>query len=423
MNKKNIFIWTLYDFANSLVEIVFFLYFAQWLVVDRGVSDLWYNMLFTIGSLLLLVTAPVLGSIADRTGREQRYLNSITVLTFLSFLGATIITLFFSGEVYLAALFFLLANYFYQFSFVFYNALLYRIAPREKWGMVSGIGQSGNWLGQIGGLLVALPFASGAVYLIGEAGRAQTFLVPTVLFFLLALPMIFFFRLPKKENAEQGMSLTSLKEEYKNQWSRFRGLVKVPGMGMFLLAYFFFNDAILTASNNFPIYLENVFSIPDDTKSLLLVGILATSAVGAVGAGWVSDKFGLKRTLLFVLGSWALLFPTFALVNNFSLFVAYSIFMGFLFGAVWTVSRAAMTALCPPNQLNFGFSFYTLSERVSTLLGPLVWGLIVTSFMHIGADRYRLALGAMGIFVAIGWYLMRKVTIAEASKTPSSVII
>src|SRR5437868_7119390 len=119
MNKKNIFLWTLYDFANSIAVIVFFLYFSQWLVVDHGVSDFWYNMIFTIGSALLLVTAPILGGIADKTGKQQKYFNQITIFTFLSFLAATFVALFLSQKVFLAALFFLLANYFYQFSFVF----------------------------------------------------------------------------------------------------------------------------------------------------------------------------------------------------------------------------------------------------------------------------------------------------------------
>ena len=56
--KKNVFLWILYDFANSLVSIVFFLYFAQWIVIDRGISDLHFNLTFTISALLLLFTAP-----------------------------------------------------------------------------------------------------------------------------------------------------------------------------------------------------------------------------------------------------------------------------------------------------------------------------------------------------------------------------
>src|SRR3989344_5746590 len=359
MNKKNIFLWTLYDFANSIVMIVFFLYFSQWLVVDKGVSDFWYNMIFTIGSVLLLATAPILGSIADKNGEQHNYLNKITILSFLCFLGVSFVTLFFSNQVFLAALFFLLANYLYQFSFVFYNALLHYIAPRELWGRISGIGQTGNLLGQIVGLLITLPLASGTVYLVGETGRAQTFLPATIIFFILALPMLLFFKLSQQRKVDNKINLMN---EYKNYWSQFKELIKSPNVGLFLLAYFFFNDAIITASNNFPIYLENVFAVTDSTKTMLLAGILATSAVGAFCSGWVSDKIGLKKALMIVLGSWIIIFPLLGSVSNFSIFILLCILMGFFFGATWAVARAAMTALCPKDKLNFGFSFYTLAE-------------------------------------------------------------
>ena len=56
--KKNIFLWASYDFANSIITIVFFLYFSQWLVVEKGVSDLLFNMSFVVSSLFLVLTAP-----------------------------------------------------------------------------------------------------------------------------------------------------------------------------------------------------------------------------------------------------------------------------------------------------------------------------------------------------------------------------
>ena len=74
-------------------------------------------------------------------------------------------------------------------------------------------------------------------------------------------------------------------------------------MGLFLLAYFFFNDAIITSQNNFPIYVQRVFGASDTTKSMLLIGILLTSVVGAFVSGLIADKIGLKRTLSIVLGS------------------------------------------------------------------------------------------------------------------------
>lgn len=416
MNRKNIFLWTLYDFANSIVVIVFFLYFSEWLVIDHGVSDFWYNMLFTIGSVMLLVTAPILGSIADKTYREQKYLNRITILTFFCFVLASIVTLFFSGKVFLAALFFLLANYLYQLSFVFYNVLLHHIAPPEKQGSISGIGQAGNWIGQIVGLVITIPLASGAIYFFGEPGRAQTFLPATLMFFILSLPMLLWFKLPKRETTQATLGTNiSYRHEYKTQWHQFKELIKEPNMKYFLLAYFFFNDAIITASNNFPIYLEKVFAVPDNIKSALLASILLTSAIGALISGWTADRIGLKKTLMIVLGSYVIIFPALGIVHNFAIFITLTVLMGFFFGATWTVTRTAMVNLCPKEKLNYGFSFYTLAERVSTLIGPVSWGIVTSIFASSGNLRYRIAIITMGGFVLLGLVILRKVQIRNRS--------
>ncbi|HAI98388.1 TPA: hypothetical protein DCL30_02480 [Candidatus Peribacteria bacterium] len=417
MNRKNIFIWTLYDFANSIFMIVFFLYFAQWLVVEKGVADFWYNAIFAVGSVLLLVTAPILGSIADKTGGQHRCLNVITILTILSVSVVTAIALFFPQKVFLAAFFFLITNYFYQFSFVFYNALLHDIAPRERWGRVSGIGQAGNWLGQIIGLLIALPFASGAVYLVGATGRAQTFLPSVIVFTVLALPMLLLFRLPK--HTSQPVRI-DVKEEYRSQWRQLKELVKAPAMRLFLLAYFFFNDAVVTAANNFPIYMQNVFEVSDTAKSAVLVGILVTSVAGALCSGWVADTIGLKKTLIIILVGFAIIFPVLGIVKSFPVFVAVTTVMGFFYGSIWTVTRAVMTALTPKEKLNFGFSYYTLAERVSTFVGPLTWGLITSLLVDLGPMRYRLAVICISVFILIGLHLVSKMEIVEGIGTPNT---
>ena len=392
--------------------IVFFLYFSQWLVIEKNVPLLWYNMIFAAGSLMLLFSAPILGSIADRNGQQQRYLNWMTVLAFVFFLGVAFIALFFSNSVLLAIIFFLFANYFYQFSFVFYNALLRYIAPREKWGRVSGIGQAGNWLGQIAGLLIALPLASGAVYLMGEAGRAQTFLPAALIFFILALPMLLFFKISKQKVDEDVKTLDRV-----GYWRQFKDLMKEPNVGLFLISFFLFNDAIITAANNFPIYLEKVFAVSDSTKSMVLLGILVTSALGAFCAGFMVDRIGLRKILFFVLGSWVLIFPALGMTSNFNLFVVFTILMGFMYGATWTVTRTAMTFLCPEEKLNFGFSFYTLSERVSTFFGPLAWGLMVFLLSSLGPVAYQISVSFMSVFVIIGLLILRKVQFNEKPKS------
>ena len=408
VDRKNVILWTLYDFANSIVEVVLYLYFAQWLVIDKGVSDLWFNMIFVGSTILLILTAPFFGTLSDSTGVQKRYLNRTTWLFFLSALLISLVTMFWSGQYILAALLFLLANYFYQLSFTFYNAMLGHLAPPEKQGIISGIGQAGNWVGQIAWLLLSIPLVAGTIYLFGEAGRAQTFLPATIIFILLALPMMLYYKERSSEN--KNISL-SYRKELVNTWRSFRVFIQDRNIFLFLFGYFLFNDAILTVQNNFPIYLERVFQVSDTTKSLLLVGILGTAAVGALISGFIARKIGLKKSLLLTLGSWAIILPVMALIKNFSFFVVLAVIIGLLFGAVWSITRTVMVTLTPKEKMNYGMSYYTLAERFATFVGPVSWGLITWLLLSSGEIRYRIAMATMGLFVLAGLMIVRKINI------------
>jgi len=398
INLKNLVLWALYDFANSFVLITFFLYYSQWLVVDRGVSDFWFNMTFVGSSLLFLLTVPIAGSIADKIKVNLPGLRITTALSVL-FFGATGIIAAFFPELYVISIItFSFATYLYLFCFTYYNPLLHDVAIPEKHGLASGWGQFGNWIGEISGLLVALPFAAGTITLFGISGRAQPLIPATILFLLFALPMLLFF----KENATRSTTLISIKAEYKNVIRSFWELCKSPGVGLFFLSYFFFNDAVTTASNNFPIYVDQVFGVGDNIKSYLLIGILITSAIGAPISGWIADKIGLRKALFWVLGGFLVVFPLMAIAKSLAFFAFICVVMGLWFGSVWTVTRAYLMKITPPSMMNQSFTYYTLMERLATFVGPISWGLIVTFLPRVNAFNYRAAAVAMAVFVFIG---------------------
>lgn len=413
MKFRNIFYWLLYDFANSISMIAFFLYFSQWLVVDRNVSDLWFNLIFVASSILLLLTAPLLGSLADSRGHLMPFLRIATISSYVFFGLTALITNLWPQLVLLASLSFLFANYSYLLSFGFYNPLLRSLGPQSRWGLISGIGQSCNWLGQIVGLVITLPFAKGATFLFEAAGRQQTFLPATLIYLLLSLPMLLFF----KEESLANMDCISLRDSAKQQFRQTKELLAIPGMGIFLLAYFFYNDAFITTANNFPIYLNQVFNIGDELKSYVLIGILMTSAVGGIACGWLADHIGFKRTLVLSLLGASVLFPLIPLQTNFVVFNCALVGFGVLYGSILTVSRALLTELCPANRQTLAFSFYCIFERFATLVGPLTWGLIISLFSHLGPTRYRLALLGMSIFMILGLAIARHLQISLSSQT------
>lgn len=400
--KQNIFLWVLYDFANSLVSIVFFLYFAQWIVIDRGLPDLWFNLTFTASTIFLILTAPFAGLFLDKQLRRITGLRWTTIGTALLYGGCALFAV--ANNNLGALILFTLGLYVYQLSFTFYTPLIKDIAPPEKMGRISGYGIAANYLGQFTGLLLVLPFAKGTLNWFGGAARAETLLPAVIVFLVCSLPMLLFFREPLKRKG-----LPELASSLKNLILKTKELFRQPGVGLFILAYFFFNDAILTASNNFPIFLQQVWGVSDTIKTYILLGIIFTSAIGGLVSGFVADKFGHKKTMIFILAGWVFILPFVGLINNFSLFVVATTIMGFWFGSNWAVSRSVMAYLTPPQSNNLAFSYFNLIERTSSLVGPVVWGLVVTGLVSIGSTRYRLATVIVTIFIVLGLWVLAKV--------------
>lgn len=147
----------------------------------------------------------------------------------------------------------------------------------------------------------------------------------------------------------------------------------------------------------------------DNIKSLILLGILFTSALGGIIGGWIADKIGQHKTLAIILMGWLIIFPSLAFARDFRVIVTITVIMGLWFGAVWMVSRSVMSYLAPENKTNHTFAYFGLAERVSSFIGPLVWGGIATGLVTLGPDRYRLALLVITIFIGLGLSALFKV--------------
>ena len=400
--KRNIFLWTLYDFANSLVSIVFFLYFSQWIVVDRGMPDLYFNLTIAISAFLLLLTVPFTGVLLDRHFRRLTGLRITTALTSIFYILCAVSAVFNFDKP--ALILFTLGLYFYLLTFTFYTPLLNDISNPQNVGRISGYGIAANYLGQVVGLILVLPFSNGSLSLFHSTARAETLIPATIAFTILALPMLLFFKEPKKDKI-----FFDLKIELKGLLTETKKLFTYQGVALFMLAYFLFNDAILTASNNFPIFLQQVWGVSDTIKTYILLGILITSAIGGLISGAVADRYGHKRTLVFIISGWVFILPFVGLVTNFILFIIATTVMGFWFGSNWAVSRSVMSYLAPPRGHNLAFAYFGLVERASSFVGPIVWGVVVGNLTSLGSDRYRYATLAVSVFILLGLIVLLRV--------------
>jgi MFS transporter, UMF1 family len=400
MNKRNVFVWILYDFANSIVLISFFLYLSQWLVVDAKLSSFWFNSIFLGSTLLLILTALPLAAYSDKIKKRKIFLNISTIGAFVFFGATAVVASLGTQYVWYVFVLYLFAQYFYQFSFVFYNPMIEEISSPEKRGRISGLGQTANWIGEIAGILIALLFVS--------SGRVAPLLPSVIIFFVLSLPMMILFR-ERKSVFEEKTAIAETVSEKNGFISHFVRFLKYSPAAFFLIAFFFFNDAIITLSNNFPVYMDKVFGLTDTTKSILLLAILLTSAIGGYLSGWLGDKIGMKKTMKIMLGCWIIVIPLLAITTSFVLMAIETVAIGILFGSVWSVTRAYLSNVLPKKDMNYGFSLYTMMERFATFAGPLTWGLVVMGFGENSAFGYRTAAFVMTAFVVIGYLFLRKI--------------
>ncbi|MFC2108090.1 MFS transporter [Candidatus Bipolaricaulota bacterium] len=414
--KRHIAGWFLFDFANSILIINGSLYFPQWLVIDNGVSDLWFNLAFTVSSAALLLTGPFLGFLADGHRGQGWFLRSSSLIMLsggvLISLSAAVIP---EGRarilVALASIF--LINYGYQLSLVFYNSMLASIADQKMQARISGYGLAFGWIGGLVGIAFILPFVQGQIPFFQPAGRAQAFLPSVLLYGSLTFISLFMLRGVEQSLRRIEKPRDKAVDVLREFLGELRKLIRHREVWLFLFAYFLFSDAILTIQNNATIYFDAVMGFSDDIKAMLFAVLLLMFAVGGIASGYLAGRWGLRKTLISVLGGWVVVVGGLAATTATTPFMILFAFLGILFGAVWNVARVTFLRLIPGEKRGQYFGIYSSYERLGSILGPLIWSAPVVFLARMGSARYRVSLLVMGLMIAASIWFVAKLKTPE----------
>jgi UMF1 family MFS transporter len=373
--------WALFDFANSpfttlLVTFVYATYFTQAIAPDPISGTALWSRAVTITGLVVALSSPLLGALADRGGYRKLFLG----LCVLVCAGATTaLYTVLPGEVLLALAVFIVANIAFELAEVFYNAFLPDIAPRGRVGSVSGLGWG---LGYIGGLL---SLAVALVTLVqpdtpwfgfsreqGENVRATNLLV-AVWFVLFSLPLFLWVREDKSRVSPADRVLGATFGQLRRTFTEIR---KHRQIVRFLIARLFYNDGLVTVFAFGGIYAAETFGFT--LQQVLLFGIVINLAagLGAVAMGFLDDKIGGKRTivvsLLGLIG--ATLLATVA-TSAAALWTA-GILIGIFAGPNQSASRSLMARFVPHDVENEFFGFFAFSGKLTAFIGPFMLGLL-----------------------------------------------
>jgi UMF1 family MFS transporter len=404
MHKKQVGAWALFDFANSvypavITTTVFSIYYVGTVVGNEtGQGNWWWGLCVSVSALIVAVSSPLLGAIADRGGARKKFMLAYTAVCLI---GVLLMTLLRPGMVVAGLVIFVIANVGFESALVFYNAYLPDIAPREKQGWVSGLGFGVGYLGSALGLIMVLPFA------VQESFEAVWVLV-AAFFLVFGLPA--FFYLPRDRSG--GMTVPQAA-----RWgiTNFRAIVRevwqLEDLRNFLIAFFFYIDGVLTIIVSAGNVATETFGFTFNDTIILFLVVQISALIGAFALAKPTDRYGPKRILNGVLVLWIAASVSAFFIQSPTLFWLVAVVVGLGLGAVQSASRSFMSSLIPKGKEAEMFGFYALCGKSSSVVGPLLFG--GAALVFSGNQRPGFLLIA-GLFI-IGLALLQRVNDPRAA--------
>ncbi len=381
------------------------LYFAVWLVTERGGTNTAYSIATSLSSAAVLFAAPWVGAFSDATGRRKPWVVALTLVCVAATIALSPLGRGGSGLVPLLAAF-AVANTAYQLALTPYNAMLPELVPPEERGRLSGVGTAVGYAGSIAGVLLVAPFVTGGLG-IPAGGRAASFVPTAALFLLFSLPLFVFCRdhRPVARGERRRPRLADLLGEL---GAAFRGARRYPGLLRFVVSSYFYQDALGTAISFMALYAVAVLGLPAGGEIRLFVVLTIPAMIGAYVAGRACDRFGPRRTLGAVLVGWIAGLVVIAAAPSLSGFWVGGVIVGLAFGGIWSAERPLMLRLAPVEQSGRYFGLLALSARAAAIVGPLLWAAIVDGLApSIGRNAaYRLAVASLAVMMAFALVLL-----------------
>ena len=386
-DRRAVMAWCFYDWANSafpaiITTFVFATYVTQAVAPDPISGAAAWAGATTIAGFAISLLSPVLGAIADVTGRQKTWLAISTAVM----AGATASLWFVLPQpdsLSLALLGFTLATIAFEVSVVFYNALLPSIAPASHTGRVSGWGWGLGYAGGIACLgLMLLAFVLPATPLLGlDRSSAEHIRIAGPLaaawLLLFAVPLFLFVREPP---VDRSVSLTgAVRRGLVNLVITLRLLLRSHReLAWFLLANMIWSNGLTTLFAFGAIYAAGSFGMTTEEVLMFGIALNLTAGIGAFGFAWIDDRFGSRRTIAIGLVALTVISAGLLVVTSKPLFWALALALGPFLGPVQAAGRTMCARLAPPEHRAQVFGLFALSGRATAFLGPLVLGVVVS---------------------------------------------
>lgn len=401
----------MFDFANSsYTTVVTTALFNQYFVgtICRGLSSAEATVALTnslgLANLLVVLTAPVVGALADAGGLKKKLLF---IATAVCVIATGCLGFMQQGDVWQAMALLVVSAFAFGSTEYLIAAFLPEIAPKRLMGKISAFGWT---LGYVGGLIV-LAFSLLYVWFAQKQGLTAGDYVPIILFgvavvFALAASPTFLFLKERSTNTNTGVKSASLWLDIKASFLSVAGTIssarRYRDLFVFLIALFFFSCGTTTVVAIAAVYAGQVMSFTTQETLAMVMLVQVAAAVGAFGLGLLQDKIGSVRTLALALILWTVSIALAYFALGKPVFWLASTLMGAAMGATGAASRALVGLLSPAAKAAQFFGLWGLTVKLAAVVGPITYGQITA----LTKGNYRAGILSTLSFFVIGLLLI-----------------
>jgi MFS transporter, UMF1 family len=424
-DRREIFGWLTYDWANSafyttVVSVLLGPYLtslAQAHVGDNGtvlsfgaLGSVTAKNLFSVSVgasvFLQIILLPVLGAFADYSNLKKR------MMMFFCYLGVTASSLLFfiQGESYIwGGALLVVANLSFGAANVFYNAYLVDLTTEDRRDRISSYGFALGYAGGVVMLLLNILFVSNAESFGLSTGFAvRLSLLAASLWWGLFAAVTFYLIKPRGAVKSLDGNRSLFVVGFTQVGKTFKELLKLRRSAQFLLAHFCFNNGIQTVITSASVFLAQELFVArgEEASQGFLLGIFLVAQISALAGAMIFERIarlmGAKNTLLLSLSIWiGIVIYAYALLDT--VFQAWflAVFIGLVLGSSQALARSLFSQMIPVGREASFFGLYEISERGTTLVGSLVFGIVVGV-----TGSFRQAILSLIIFLIAGFLIL-----------------
>jgi len=417
--RTAIIAWCVFDWANSsiptiITTFVFSAYFTTAVAPNPELGTALWGQTNSIAALVTALIAPLLGAIADQSGRQKPWL-----LVFSTLCIAATASLWFvrpeESDVVFALVVYGISVLGFEMALVFYNAMLPELAGSDRVGRLSGWGWGLGYLGGLTCLIICLvifvqpdPSPFGLDRETAEHVRI-TNPFAAIWFAVFAVPL--FLLVP--DRGRRGLPwVAAARAGASALVATFRRLRANRNVMIFLCAKMIYIDGLNTLFAFGGVYAAATFGMSFDEILIFAIMLNVSSGLGAIAFAWIDDWLGAKPTILTALAGMTVLSAAILVVESKTAFTVLAIGLGLFFGPAQAASRSLMARLAPPESRAEFFGLFALAGKVTAFVGPALVG-----WVTFAAGSQRVGMATILPFFIVGAALLLLVKEVRAERS------